>query len=80
MSDGVIHSCGLAGPGASRGTMARSNGRHVVIDIHCHLAIPAADAMMRPHQNPGAISISSFTSPGSVASPADSGSDNWSAS
>jgi len=29
-------------------TLAR-NGRHLVVDIHCHLNIPAAEEMMRPH-------------------------------
>ena len=60
MSDGHIVGCG---PHRDRpGPALRRNGRHAVIDIHCHLAIPAVDALMRPHQNPGAISINSFSS------------------
>jgi len=67
MSEGGVYSCGPGGhAGASGGgTIARRGGRSAVIDIHCHLAIPSADAMMRPHQNPAAISINSFTSPAS---------------
>lgn len=66
MSEGVVHGCGPGAPaGGGGGRIARRNGRHKVIDIHCHLAIPAADVMMRPHQDPAAISINSFSSPAS---------------
>ncbi len=66
MSEGGVYSCGAHGDGGgSHGRVVKRNGRHTVIDIHCHLAIPAADGMMRPHQNPAAISINSFSSPAS---------------
>ena len=66
MSDGGVYSCGAHGDsGGSHGRVVKRNGRHAVIDIHCHLAIPAADAMMRPYQSPAAISINSFSSPAS---------------
>ncbi len=67
MSDGVVFSCGPAGGalGGGASPTLKRGGRHAVIDIHCHLAIPAADALMRPHQNPAAISINSFSSPAS---------------
>jgi aminocarboxymuconate-semialdehyde decarboxylase len=68
MSEGGVYSCGPHGQGGgSGGRVVRRNGRSKVIDIHCHLAIPAADALMRPHQNPAAISIASFSSPASDA-------------
>ncbi len=64
MSEGGVYSCGAHGQGGgSAGRVARRGGRHAVIDIHCHLAIPAADALVRPHMAPGALSISSFSSP-----------------
>ena len=65
---GQVSTCGPddeAKDGARRPTLKR-NGRHAVIDIHCHLSIPAADALIRPHQPPpGAVTINSFSSPAS---------------
>ena len=63
MSEGHIVGCGTDHHG--KGPVLRRNGRHVVIDIHCHLGVPAADALVRPHQNPAAVSINSFSSPAS---------------
>ncbi|MFO7276357.1 MAG: amidohydrolase family protein [Pseudomonadota bacterium] len=41
---------------------AKRNGRTVVVDIHCHLGVPAADELMRPHMA-GQVSIHTFSSP-----------------
>src|SRR5690348_17303816 len=42
------------------------NGKTRVIDIHCHLNIPAADALLRPHATP-ASAMAQFSSPQSDA-------------
>jgi aminocarboxymuconate-semialdehyde decarboxylase len=66
MSEGVVFSCGPQEPGGGPGRpIARRGGRSAVIDIHCHLSIPAADALMRGRESPVAISINSFSSPAS---------------
>lgn len=49
--------------GARRPIPVRARGRHLVVDIHCHLGIPAADAIVQaryPGPPPG---INDFTSP-----------------
>lgn len=45
----------------------RARGRHLVVDLHCHLGIPAADSLVQaryPGPPPG---INDFTSPSTVA-------------
>jgi aminocarboxymuconate-semialdehyde decarboxylase len=52
--------------GERRPIPVRARGRHLVVDIHCHLGIPAADAIVRaayPGPPPG---INDFTSPQSM--------------
>src|SRR5690606_21108543 len=60
-----LFKCAPAGaeprPGAGL-KATRRNGRSLVIDIHCHLAVPAADELMRPHMA-GQLSIHTFSSP-----------------
>lgn len=49
--------------GGRRPIPVRARGRHLVVDIHCHLGIPAADAIVQaryPGPPPG---INDFTSP-----------------
>ena len=63
----VIQCASSAEPGAGyshQKTVKRGN-RHLVVDIHCHLGVPAADALMRPHMKPGMLTINSFSSPAS---------------
>ena len=46
MSEGHVVGCRLHDEvGAAGRPVLRRGDRHAVIDIHCHLAIPAADAM-----------------------------------
>jgi aminocarboxymuconate-semialdehyde decarboxylase len=65
----VIRCADSAGPTSeheSRKTV-ESDGKHLVVDIHCHLGVPAADTLMRPHIKPGMLTINSFSSPASDA-------------
>jgi aminocarboxymuconate-semialdehyde decarboxylase len=57
--------CAAAGDPAGSASMMRvkKDGRSLVIDIHCHLNVPAADELMRPHA--GAHSFQAFSSPAS---------------
>ena len=42
---------------------ARSPGGAKVVDMHCHLGAPAADALMRPHMKPEHNLLMRFSSP-----------------
>ena len=58
---GEITTCGDRRP-----IPVKARGRHLVVDIHCHLGIPAADAIVQakyPGPPPG---INDFTSPKSI--------------
>jgi aminocarboxymuconate-semialdehyde decarboxylase len=59
--------CAPAGEVAGGGSPIRVNrgGKNLVIDIHCHLNIPAAEALVRPHLAQHAFQ--SFMSPASDA-------------
>ena len=46
------------------GVRIARKGRNLVVDIHCHLSIPAADELMRPHMA-GRASFDTFSSPSS---------------
>ncbi len=55
---GAVETCGKPRP-----IPVQARGRHLVVDIHCHLGIPAADALVQsryPGPPPG---INDFTSP-----------------
>jgi aminocarboxymuconate-semialdehyde decarboxylase len=59
-----VFTCAPRAPeaGAGAGTAAlRRGGKTRVVDIHCHLSIPEADALARPHQPPGGFA-SDFSS------------------
>lgn len=62
MTDGVLAPCGHE----RRPIPVSARGRELVVDIHCHLAIPAADALVRRHM-PGPPPALPFTSPASDA-------------
>jgi aminocarboxymuconate-semialdehyde decarboxylase len=48
---GQLFKCAPAGEGASSGSQLRleRRGKSLVIDIHCHLNVPAADEFVRPY-------------------------------
>ena len=56
-----------ASDGRSDQKTLRRDGKHLVVDIHCHLGVPAADNLMRPQIKPGTLTINSFSSPASDA-------------
>jgi aminocarboxymuconate-semialdehyde decarboxylase len=55
-----------AEPHRGHGMQLRRNGKSVVVDIHCHLNVAAADELMRPHTS-GQLSIQTFSSPATDA-------------
>jgi len=48
--------------GERRPIPVRARGRHLVVDIHCHLGIPAADAIVQAHYPGPPPGINDFTS------------------
>jgi aminocarboxymuconate-semialdehyde decarboxylase len=44
-----VFSCAPRAPNTGMGAAPRRRGRGPVIDIHCHLSVPEADALARPH-------------------------------
>lgn len=62
MSEGQLHSCGHA-----RSPIAvQARGKNLVVDIHCHLGVPAAEAQIRA-AIPGFTFQMPFSSPASDA-------------
>jgi aminocarboxymuconate-semialdehyde decarboxylase len=55
-----------AEPRAGHGMQLRRKGKSLVVDIHCHLNVAAADELMRPHTS-GQLSIQTFSSPATDA-------------
>jgi aminocarboxymuconate-semialdehyde decarboxylase len=49
--------------GDRRPIPVEARGRHLVVDIHCHLGIPAADAIVQAHHPGPPPGINDFTSP-----------------
>jgi aminocarboxymuconate-semialdehyde decarboxylase len=58
----IINSCGHQ----PKPIEVRARGKHLVVDIHCHLSIGAADAMLRERM-PDAPQVFGFSSPASNA-------------
>jgi aminocarboxymuconate-semialdehyde decarboxylase len=52
-------------PQTDGGAVLRRSGSSKVVDIHCHLGSPAADALMRPHLKPEHNLLARFSSPAS---------------
>jgi aminocarboxymuconate-semialdehyde decarboxylase len=62
----VIQGATAGSASASDSRRVHRNGKSLVVDIHCHLNIPEADELMRPHLA-GHLSLHSFSSPASDA-------------
>lgn len=66
----TVFVCAAASGAAHHPTRAHSHvlrrkGRHVVVDIHCHLGVPAAEAILEPHRAGAPRGFDQFTSPAS---------------
>ena len=62
----VIHGAPASNEATSRALHVQGRGKSLVVDIHCHLNVPAADELMRPHVA-GQLSIQSFSCPATDA-------------
>jgi len=64
MSAGIFKCASAAGSRGAGGSLrVKQGGATRVIDIHCHLNVPAADAVLRPHAAAGSDAMRQFSSP-----------------